>query len=220
MRLVSFLRPLLISLAFMAAAGASAADFKNGIDFNTVEGVARPDTGKKVEVLEIFMYHCPHCNALDPSLADWVKKQGDKIVFKRMHLGDDAQAKAFYTLEAMNALGNGLHEKIFHAIHVDHNRLNTDAALLDFVSKNGVDKTKYLEVFNSFAVQTKLKRGAQVANQYKIDSAPSLVIDGHYTTSPALAGHGLSTAPAAHAVMFQVMDMLVAKSAAERAAKK
>jgi len=221
MRLLRLLRPLLATVAFVAtAAGASAADFKNGIDFNTVDGVARPDTGKKVEVLEIFMYHCPHCNALDPSLADWVKKQGDKIVFKRMHLGDDAQAKAFYTLEAMNALGNGLHEKIFHAIHVDRNRLNTDAALLDFVSKNGVDKAKYLEVFNSFAVQTKLKRGAQVANQYKIDSAPSLVIDGHYTTSPALAGHGLSTAPAAHAVMFQVMDMLVAKSVAERAAKK
>jgi hypothetical protein len=36
-------------------------------------------------------------------LADWVKKNSDKIVFKRMHMGDDAQAKAFYTLEAMNA---------------------------------------------------------------------------------------------------------------------
>jgi thiol:disulfide interchange protein DsbA len=221
MRLLRLLRPLLATVAFVAtAAGASAADFKNGIDYNTIDGVARPDTGKKVEVLEIFMYHCPHCNALDPSLADWVKKQGDKIVFKRMHLGDDAQAKAFYTLDTMNALGNGMHEKIFHAIHVERNRLNTDAALLDFVTKNGVDKTKYLEVFNSFAVQTKLKRGAQVANQYKIDSAPSLVIDGHYTTSPALAGHGLNSAPAAHAVMFQVMDTLVAKAAAERAAKK
>ncbi len=180
----------------------------------------RPDTGKKVEVLEVFMYHCPHCNALDPALADWVKKQGDKIVFRRLHMGDDAQAKAFFTLDAMNALGNGLHEKIFRAIHVDHNRLNTDAALLDFVGKNGIDKAKYQEVFNSFAVQTKLKRGVQLTNQYKLDSAPSLVIDGHYTTSPAQAGHGLNSAPAAHAAMFQVMDTLVAKAAAERAAKK
>jgi thiol-disulfide isomerase/thioredoxin len=85
----------------------------------------RPDTGKKVEVLEFFMYHCPHCNALDPVLADWVKKNSDKIVFKRMHMGDDAQAKAFYTLEAMNI--TNLHEKLFHAIHVERNRLNTDA---------------------------------------------------------------------------------------------
>jgi thiol:disulfide interchange protein DsbA len=221
MRFLSFLRPLIATAAFMAAAaGAHAADFKNGIDYNTVDLPARPDTGKKVEVLEVFMYHCPHCNALDAPLADWVKKQGDKIVFRRLHLGEDAQAKAFFTLEAMNALGNGLHEKFFHAIHVEHNRLNTDASILDFVVKNGVDKAKYLEFFNSFAVQTKMKRGVQVTNQYKIDSAPTLVIDGHYTTSPAMAGHGLSSAPAAHAAMFAVMDSLVAKSAQERAAKK
>jgi len=120
----------------------------------------------------------------------------------------------------MNALGNGLHEKIFREIHVNRNRLNTDQALLDFVAKNGVDKAKYQEAFNSFGVQTKLKRAVQLANQYKLDSAPSIVIDGHYTTSPALAGHGLSSEPAAFAALFNVMDSLVAKSAAERAAKK
>jgi len=220
MRFLNFLRPLIAGAAFMAAAaGAHAADFKNGLDFNTVDA-PRPETGKKVEVLEVFMYHCPHCNALEPLMSDWVKKQGDKIVFRRIHMGDDAQAKAFYTLETMNALGNGLHEKIFRAIHVERNRLNTDAGLLDFVVKNGVDKTKYLEIFNSFAVQTKVKRGQQLINQYKLDSSPSLVIDGHYTTSPAVAGHGLTSAPAAHAAMFAVMDNLVAKSAQERAAKK
>lgn len=221
MRLLRLLRPLLATVAFVAtASGAFAADFKSGVDFTTLDNPTRPDTGKKVEVLEVFMYHCPHCNALDPVLADWVKKQGDKIVFRRMHLGEDAQAHAFFTLEAMNALGNGMHEKIFHAIHVDHNRLNTDAALLDFVSKNGVDKAKYQDVFNSFAVQTKMKRAVQLANQYKLDSVPSLVVDGHYITSPALAGHGMNSVPAAHAATFQVLDMLVAKSAAERAAKK
>lgn len=222
MRFLSFLRPLIATAAFVAAAaaGAHAAEFKNGVDFNTLDVPSRPDTGKKVEVLEVFMYHCPHCNALEAPLADWVRKQGDKIVFRRMHLGEDAQAKAFFTLESMNALGNGLHEKLFHAIHVEHNRLNTDQLLLDFVVRNGVDKAKYLEFFNSFAVQTKMKRGTQVANQYKLDSAPTLVIDGHYTTSPAQAGHGQETTQAAHAALFAVMDSLVAKSAQERAGKK
>lgn len=219
MRLLRLLRPLLASVAFIAAAaGAHAADFKNGIDFTALDNPVRPDTGKKVEVLEIFMYHCPHCNALDPALADWVKKQGDKIVFRRLHLGDDAQAHAFVTLDTMNVLGNGLHEKIFRAIHVERNRLNTDQSLQDFVVKNGVDKTKYQEFFNSFAVQTKMKRAAQLAAQYKVDSAPTLVIDGHYTTSPAMAGHGLNSVPEAHAALFQVMDSLVAKTLAEKGA--
>ncbi|SHN38294.1 Thiol:disulfide interchange protein DsbA [Duganella sacchari] len=218
MRLLSFLRPLIATVAFMAAA-AGAADFKDGLDYNTVNA-PRPDTGKKVEVLEFFMYHCPHCNALDPSLSDWVKKNSDKIVFKRMHMGDDPQAKAFYTLEAMNLMNNAMHEKIFHAIHKERNRLNTDQALLDFLVKNGVDKAKYLEAFNSFGVQTKLKRAQQVAAQYKLDSVPALVIDGHYTTSPAVAGHGLTDPDAAHVAMFKVVDSLVAKSLQERAGKK
>jgi len=218
MRLLNLLRPLLATVAFMAAAaGACAADFKDGLDYNSVNG-PRPETGKKVEVLEFFMYHCPHCNVLDPLLADWVKKNGDKVVFRRMHMGDDAQAKAFYTLEALNV--SNLHEKIFRAVHVERNRLNTDQALLDFVVKNGVDKTKYLDAFNSFGVQTKLKRAQQVAAQYKLDSVPALVIDGRYTTSPAVAGHGLTSPVEAHKAMFAVVDSLVAKSLQERAAKK
>jgi thiol:disulfide interchange protein DsbA len=215
-----FLRSLLATVAFVAtAAGAHAADFKSGVDYQTLDNPVRADTGKKVEVVEVFMYHCPHCNALDPVLSEWVKKQGDKIVFRRLHMANgptDPQAHAFVTLEAMNLLGNGMHEKIFHAIHVERNRLNTDEGLLDFVVKNGVDKAKYLEFFNSFAVQTKMKRSIALVGQYKLDSAPSLVIDGHYTTSPALAGHGLSAPAAAHQALFQVMDALVAKSAATK----
>jgi thiol:disulfide interchange protein DsbA len=218
MRFLNLLRPLIATVAFMAAAaGASAADFKDGLDYNSVSG-PRPDTGKKVEVLEFFMYHCPHCNVLDPLLTDWLKKNADKVVFRRMHMGDDAQAHAFYTLEALNI--SNLHEKIFRAIHVDRNRLNTDQALLDFVVKNGVDKAKYQAAFSSFGVQAKLKRAQQVAAQYKLDSVPALVIDGRYTTSPAVAGHGLSSPEEAHKAMFAVVDSLVAKSLQERAAKK
>jgi thiol:disulfide interchange protein DsbA len=49
---------------------------------------------------------------------------------------------------------------------------------------------------------------------------PALVIDGRYTTSPAVAGHGLTAPAAAHAAMFAVVDSLVAKSLQERAGKK
>ncbi|WP_295994847.1 thiol:disulfide interchange protein DsbA/DsbL [Rugamonas sp.] len=214
-----FLRLLLASVAFVATAGAAhAADLKNGVDYMTLDTPVRADTGKKVEIVEVFMYHCPHCNALDPLLDDWVKKQGDKIVFHRLHMAGsptDAQAHAFYTLEAMGKLGE-LHQKIFHAIHVDHNRLNTDEGLQEFIVKNGVDKAKYQEFFNSFAVQTKMKRSIQLVNAYKLDSAPSIVIDGHYTTSPGQTGHGTMTEVPSQQAMFQVMDMLLAKTLQEK----
>ncbi|NRR33809.1 thiol:disulfide interchange protein DsbA/DsbL [Oxalobacteraceae bacterium] len=215
-----FLRFLLATAAFVAtAAGASAADFKSGTDYLTLDTPVRADTGKKIEVVEVFMYHCPHCNALDPMMTEWVKKQGDKIVFRRLHMANgitDPQAHAFTTLEAMNKLGDGMHEKIFRAIHLERNRLNTDAMLLDFVVKNGVDKAKYEEFFSSFAVQTKMKRSIQLVGQYKLDSAPSIVIDGHYVTSPSLAGKAGGSPVAAQQALFQVMDALVAKAAQEK----
>lgn len=199
-----------------AAAGACAAEPKEGVDFKTLESPVRTDTGKKVEVIEFFMYSCPHCNAIEPMMADWVKKQGDKIAFRRVHFPaggpNDAQAHAYLTLEAMGKLEE-LHNKIFRAIHVERNRLNKDDAMTDFIVKNGVDKAKYLEYFNSFAVQTKMKRAIQVVGQYKVDSAPTIVIDGRFVTAPSMAGRPGMSEMASQQATLQTMDYLVAKAA-------
>ena len=214
-----FLRLLLAAVTLMACThGASAAEPKDGIDYTTLAVPQRTEAGKKVEVIEFFMYHCPHCNALEPLMADWVKKQGENIVFKRVHFAfdpSDAQAHAYLTLEAMGKL-DLVHAKIFHAIHVERNRLNTDQALLDFVVKNGIDRAKYLEYFNSFAVQTKLKRSASLATAYKVDSAPSIVIDGRYVTSPAQAGRPGQPETESQLAVLRVMDALVAKAQGAR----
>ncbi|WP_107876994.1 thiol:disulfide interchange protein DsbA/DsbL [Pseudoduganella sp. UC29_71] len=212
-----FLRLIIAAAALsFTAAGASAAEPKEGVDYTTLASPVRTDTGKKVEVIEFFMYSCPHCNAFEPSLHDWVAKQGDKIAFRRVHFPaggpNDAQAHAYLTLEAMGKLDE-MHNKIFRAIHVDRNRLNKDDAMTDFLVKNGIDKAKYLEYFNSFAVQTKMKRAAQVISAYKVDSAPTIVIDGRFVTSPSQAGRPGMPEQASQQATLQVMDYLVAKAA-------
>ncbi|MES2151055.1 MAG: thiol:disulfide interchange protein DsbA/DsbL [Pseudomonadota bacterium] len=171
-------------------------------------------TGKKVEVIEFFMYHCPHCNVLEPQLAEWVKKQGDNIAFKRIHLPfpNDSGTHLYLTLEAMGKLEE-FHSKVFRAWHVEHQRLISDPAILDWVVKNGIDKAKFLEFWNSFGVLTKLKRSGPTAAAYKVDSAPTLVVDGRYMTSPTQAGvatPGKSEAELS-TMTTQVLDALVAK---------
>ena len=59
---------------------------------------------------------------------------------------------------------------------------------MDWVGKNGVDKAKFLDAWNSFGVMTKLKRLPQILNAYKVDSVPTLVIDGRLMTSPSMVG--------------------------------
>jgi protein dithiol oxidoreductase (disulfide-forming) len=219
------LRLALAAVSLVAlTATASPTDPKNGVEYTTLEAPQRVDpASKKVEVIEFFMYHCPHCNALEPTMAEWVKKQGDKISFRRVHFpvrgASDPHSHLYLTLEAMGKV-DSLHDKIFRAYHVERNRLASDEAVLDFVVKNGIDKTKFLEAWNSFSVQTKMKRAAALLASYKIDSAPTIVIDGRYVTSPATASAGTpaKTEVASHQAAVQVMDALVAKVIKDKAA--
>lgn len=205
-----FMRLLLAAAALAFSAAASA----QSQGYNTLSTPQRTEAGNKVEVLEFFMYFCPHCNALEPQMAEWVKKQGNNIAFRRVHLlasgPNDPQAHAFVTLEAMGKLEE-FHSKMFRAIHVERNRLSSDEAILDFLVKNGIDKAKYQEFFTSFAVQSKMKRIGQMISAYKVESAPTIVIDGRYVTSPSLAGKPGMTEPQSQAATLAVMDTLVAK---------
>ncbi len=145
----------------------------------------------------------------------------DNIVMKRVPLPyygpNDPEAHLYLTLEAMGKLDE-LHSKVFNAIHNERVRLNTDDAVLAWVAKNGVDKAKFLEYWNSFGVLTKMKRLNQIVASYKIDSAPSLVVDGRYMTSPSVVDASNKGLPEAKlsATTVQVLDGLVAKVQKEK----
>jgi thiol:disulfide interchange protein DsbA len=201
-----------------STAFASVADPKLGAEYVQLASPQPVQTvGKKVEVVEFFMYHCPHCNVLEPFLAEWVKKQGDKILFKRVHMPsspNDPEAHLYLTLEAMGKL-NEVHAKVFKAIHVDRIRLFKDDAIFDWVGKNGVDKAKFIDTWNSFGVMTKLKRLPAVMDAYKINSVPTLVVDGRLMTSPSVvdaSNRGMNEEQLSKATV-QVLDGIVAKVA-------
>lgn len=208
-----------LSLSLVAfGANATPANPQNGVDYRTLEKPQQTDAGKKVEVTEFFGYFCPHCNSLEPVLADWVKKQGDKIVFKRVPVAfrDSMipQQKLYYTLETMGRVED-LHPKVFQAIHVQRQSLATDDAIVEFIVKQGVDKQKFLDVYNSFAVQTKVRRAVQLQQAYQVDGVPLLAVDGRFLTSPSIVSAGLGNRPepVLHAATFQVMDWLIAQTA-------
>jgi thiol:disulfide interchange protein DsbA len=206
-----------LSLGFVAfAASATPANPQNGVDYRTLEQRQQTDSGKKVEVVEFFWYSCPHCYALDPELEAWVKKQGDNINFRRIPVAFREsfvpQQKMFYALEALGK-GEELHRKIFNAIHAQHQPLDSETQIVDFMVKNGVDKQKFLDAFNSFAVQAKARRATQLMQAYQVDGVPLLAVDGHYETSPSIVANSLGNVSeqALGSGTLQVLDWLVAK---------
>lgn len=206
----------------MVSASATPSLPQNGVEYHTLEKPQNIEPGKKVEVTEFFWYACPHCFALEPALADWVKKQGDTIVFKRVpvHFRDSfiPQQKMYYALEAMGK-SEELQKKIFTAIHVDRQHLDTEPEIMEFIGRQpGIDKQKFVDLFNAFGTQAKVRRALSLQDAYRIDSVPNLAIDGKYMTSPALAGASLGSQPEAAqgTAAVQVLDVLVAKARLER----
>lgn len=144
----------------------------------------------KVEVVEFFWYSCPHCNRFEPALDEWIKKAPKDVVIRRVPIAFrpdfEPQQRLFYVLEAMNKVGE-LHKKVFYAIHVEKQLLNTAELIVAWVEKQGIDKAKFLEIYNSFSVATKARKATQLQDAYRIDGVPALGVAGRYFTSGSMA---------------------------------
>jgi thiol:disulfide interchange protein DsbA len=163
-----------------------------GKDFHILETKAPVEapTGK-IELVEFFWYSCPHCNSFEPTLAGWIKTLPKDIAFKRAHVafndGFVPQQRLFLALEAMGLLDK-LHVKAFTAIHIEKLNLAKGDAIADWVAKQGVDKAKFMEQYNSFSVSTKATRSTQLQNAYRVEGVPALGIAGRFYTDGAMAG--------------------------------
>jgi thiol:disulfide interchange protein DsbA len=162
-----------------------------GTDYMVLEKRASVEApAGKIEVVEFFWYSCPHCNAFEPTLNAWVKGVAKDVSVRRVPVAfrDDfvPQQRLFYALEAMG-LFDKLHGKVFAAIHVDKQKLARGDEIGDWVGKQGVDKAKFMEQYNSFSVSTKATRGAQLQNAYRVEGVPALGVAGRFYTDGTLA---------------------------------
>ena len=217
------MRLALVTASLLAGfANASPSDPRNGAEFTTLATPQATQTvGKKVEVIEFFAYHCGACNAFEPTLVNWAKKQGENIVMRRIPLPfqgpADPEARLFLTLEAMGKLDE-YHHRVFRAVHIERKRLMKDDDIIAWAAANGLDKAKFMEAWNSFGVQTKLKRLSQLADAYKVSGTPTVVIDGRYVVSPDAVrqANKIQDVGQLMTATGQVLDALVSKAAASK----
>lgn len=148
----------------------------------------------QVEVLEFFWYACPHCYALEPTVAAWLKNKSAYITFTRVPVewneGHRALARLYYALDSMGKL-NDLHGEIFKEIQVNGDPLvgpdpNNAAAAerlqLAFVQKLGISGGDFLKAYHDMNTETAMQRADQLAQRFRITGVPSFVINGKYFT--------------------------------------
>lgn len=208
------------SLAAVAAASASTlsltvatpalaqAAAREGKDYAKLgKPVATTAGAGKVEVLEFFWYSCSHCHNFEPAFAAWKAAVPADVVVQRVPVGFSAsfipQQKLYYTLLGMGKVDE-VHSKVFRAIHVERNRLAKDADIFDWAAKQGLDMTKFKEIYNSFTVSNQVRKATELQQAYNVEGVPSIGVAGRYYTDGTMAG--------SMANVLRVTDYLVATS--------
>ena len=193
-------RTLLKSVVALAAASlsgvvrAQSKPPEAGTDYRLVSPAQPTESPGKIEVIEFFWFGCPHCNALEPVLNDWVKRIPADVAFRKVHVpfNEVRHQQLYYTLDSMGKTAD-LDAKVFAGIHVERNRLDSLDKMVDYLGKFGVDKKVFSETFESFSVQTKMRKANAVAAAFKVDSVPLLGVNGKYLTAPSMAGSNANT---------------------------
>jgi len=197
-----FLLPLLFLM--FALPNAWAEDYTEGVDYITIATPVKTSDPDKIVVTELFWYGCPHCFRFEPYAEKWKKTLGDDVTFEQvpstLNPGWVNHARSYYALQLLGK-NDLVHAQIFNAIHIKNKRLSNRDSMADFVAQFGVDKKQFKDAYNSFPVETKLRKNGKKERQYGISGVPSIIINGKYITSGSNAG--------SYSRMLKIMDYLV-----------
>jgi thiol:disulfide interchange protein DsbA len=150
------------------------------------------DTPKdKIEVIQFFYYGCPHCFDQQPLIEDWLAAKPADVEFRLVPaLRDDKWlplTRAFFALQILGA-EQRLHRPIYDVINFDGALLSEEDKLFDWVARNGVERDKFIAVYNSDEVKAKVQAARQATAAYGITATPTLVVGGKYAVTSGLAG--------------------------------
>lgn len=197
-------------LTGVAAAGAGIAPAfaqriapKEGLDYIRLGRPAPTDSpAGQVEVVEFFAYSCVHCYNFEPLFEEWIQKKPAHVTVKRVPVAFSQafvpMQRLYYTLEDMQ-LVDKLHGPFFKAIHADRQPLTTPGNITEWVVKQGIDRAKFTEVYNSGAVNTKAQRATALQEAYAVEGTPALGVAGKYY----IGGQGPRTLVIANALIAE-----------------
>lgn len=193
-----------------AANAADEGRWVEGRDYFRIEPQQPKVTGTdKIEVVEVFSFGCPACNAYHLTAArlakslpsgavmvylpasfipqeNWPMLQRAYLTAQALGVPDDKGMDAMYDavwktreLTAYKPSGDGL---------LPQSELPTIEDAAKVYARLGVDPKEFVAVAHSFAINTKMKRADELVKAYGVEGTPTIVIDGKYRFSPMAVG--------------------------------
>jgi protein dithiol oxidoreductase (disulfide-forming) len=155
-----------------------------GTDYQPINPPQPTSDPSKIVVTEFFSYQCPHCFRFAKPYEEWIAKLPADVKAERVAVSIGHQtwlpaAQAFYALTAMKQVP-AIDDALFGAIHRQRLQLDTEAALTNWVGRQGIDQAAFTRAYQSFSVKLNTKRADDLSRSYRLPSVPTLAIDGRY----------------------------------------
>jgi thiol:disulfide interchange protein DsbA len=212
---------VLLGLAVLALAHAQALPYEAGKQYFLVEPPQPTTTGDKIEVLEVFSYACPACNAFQ-TIANKIKSDlpaNAEMAYLPAAFRPDEDwpvfQRAFFAAQSLG-LVEKTHDAMFDAVWKEGSLKITDPVthkivqpmptiedVAKFYARYGVTAEEFVGTANSFAVNTKMKRADSQVKTLGVDSTPTIVVNGKYRVTGASAG-GMDKVPAVVAYLVDL----------------
>lgn len=194
----------LIVLLLPVSVAAVAQEYTEGTEYLRLSTPQPTSTTDKIEVIELFWYGCPHCNDLEPHLAEWLETKPDDVEFVRLPaiVGKrwEPLAQAYFTAELLGVLDQ-THLALFESIHVKNQKYTDEAQIMEFFVSQGVSEEDFRNAYNSFAVSVKMNNAKLMTRRYAITGVPTVIVNGKFSTSVKYAR--------GNANLIKVIDFLV-----------
>jgi len=204
----AMMRVVLTLTLGLAALGARAADWQQGVNYFLIEppqpsGVAPG----KIEVTEVFSYACPACNHFYPTVdrlkASLPANAELDLIPAGFRPDEDWPMfqRAYYAAQVLG-IYKRTHDAMFDAIwktgelgvfDVRTNRIKQpppsiqDAAAF-YAKEAGVKPEAFVAAANSFGVDTRVRQADQLIKNYRVESTPTIVVAGKYRLDVQSAG--------------------------------
>lgn len=189
-RILSTLMALLL-IAPMAMAQEQ--KWEEGTHYSRLSSPVETRSGDQYEVAEVFWYGCPSCYRMQPVIKEWKKDLADDVNLRHvpasMRRDWEPHAQAFYTARELGVVDE-VHDPLFDALAGEQRNLGSRDAIADFFEETGAaDAEEVREAWDSFAVDTAMRRGKAFQQGARVTGTPTLVVEGRYVISVSQAGN-------------------------------
>ena len=182
--------------------------YQEGVHYFKIDQIPAETGSDIVEVTEIFSYACSHCNTIDPYIQAWSKNKPDNVVLNRIPVvfgrrAWEMMARGYIAAEMMGIVEES-HIAMMDAIWKQGKQFRSKEELADFYAGFGVEKSAFLAHFDSFALDSQLRKSQRDVQLFGINGTPSLVVNRKYRVTSSKDVRDFDA-------MLDVVDFLVAK---------